>query len=253
MGNQITDACLQQLVASKALVAARLESLNLRFNQIGKKGAIALASCKSCAGMKWINLKMNAIGDDGAVAFAEMLKRNTSMTLINLRRQVPALTDKAAVAFGMMFRVNVTLEQLRLQKNKISDNGAASLASAISGRFARQAAAGISKPRLELDLAENKVSCGGVLELLRAVRLAPPCASVEILLSGNAACEDRDALRTYVASLAPHHSRLSQFGFIADPETNGNDGALSYESLDPDDARLIFESKPEEGRRESLL
>merc|ERR1712100_334213 len=107
------------------------ESMNLRFNRIGSRGVQALASSPCCAALKWVNLKMNMVGDDGAIALAEMLQTNSTMSLLNLRRQMPPLTDRAAIAFASMLRRNSALEQLRLRQNRISDDGAVALAAEV--------------------------------------------------------------------------------------------------------------------------
>merc|ERR1712078_588782 len=87
--------------------------------------------------MKWVNLKVNLVSDKGALELASALKHNRSMTLLNLRKQFPALTDKAAKGFAEMFETNKTLQQLRLRRNRISDAGAVALAAAASQRLPR--------------------------------------------------------------------------------------------------------------------
>merc|ERR1712185_600208 len=100
------------LVESGALDAAPLESLNLRFNKIGSRGVKAIASSGFFSNLNWINFKMNQIGDEGAAALAERLEGNSSMRLLNIRRQMPPLTDSTAAAFAVTLRYNSTLEQL---------------------------------------------------------------------------------------------------------------------------------------------
>merc|ERR1711967_64460 len=96
--NTLVDAPIQALCASGML--DRVETLNLRFNRIGDKGAAAIAKCKAFSTMKWVNLKCNNVSDVGALALASALRHNRSMTLLNLRKQYPALTDKAAEGFA---------------------------------------------------------------------------------------------------------------------------------------------------------
>jgi len=215
--NQLVDAPVQQLCASGLL--NRVETLNLRFNKIGDRGALALAQCKAFRTMEWINLKVNNVSDTGALALASALRHNRSMRLLNLRKQIPALTDKSARGFAEMLETNSTLQQLRLRRNRISDAGAEMLATAAASRLAR-----ICKEiplweevRFELDLEENRVGDAGALALLRAAVAAPARARVEVLLSGNTAT--RDSLCNAVTEAG--------------------------ESLDANDARIIFTSKPE--------
>lgn len=186
--NQVNDGMVEELVSSGAFAAAQLESLNLRFNRITAKGAATLASCEAgFSSMLWINMKMNQIGDAGVAALADMLRRNTSLTLLNIRRQIPPLTDKSAAFLSDALLQNSTLEQLRLRKNRIGDAGASALASALRRRLARPG------QRLELDLEENRISPSGGLALLRALQSTgatrrPETGTglqAEVLLHGN--------------------------------------------------------------------
>jgi len=215
--NQLTDAPIQALCASGLL--NRVETLNLRFNQISDGGATAIAHCKAFSTMKWVNLKVNLVSDKGALELASALKHNRSMTLLNLRKQFPALTDKAARGFAEMFETNSTLQQLRLRRNRISDTGAAMLASAASHRLARlcREIPPYEEVHLELDLEENRVGDKGALELLRTATTAPMRARLEILLSTNPAT--KESLSTAVAEAG--------------------------ESLDVNNPRMVFASKPE--------
>eukprot|EP00929_Paragymnodinium_shiwhaense_P067513 TRINITY_DN33973_c0_g2_i1.p1 TRINITY_DN33973_c0_g2~~TRINITY_DN33973_c0_g2_i1.p1 ORF type:complete len:530 (+),score=97.46 TRINITY_DN33973_c0_g2_i1:79-1668(+) len=205
--NLVDDAMIQELVDSGAFAAARLESLNLRFNRIGPAGAAALASCKKgTERLDWLNLKMNSIGDYGAEALCHMLRDNKSMTLLNLRRQVPPLTDRTAVAFGELLTMNSTLEQLRLRKNKIADKGGAALASGLTAR-GRQASTGFSESpsRLELDLEDNRLSAKSAVELIKAVgTLETDSLQVELLLHGNPI--DRQGMDGSLAGIRMHRA-----------------------------------------------
>jgi len=219
--NQLTDAPIQQLCASGML--NRVEMLNLRFNKISDRGATALSQCKGFATMTWINLKFNNVGDDGALAFASALRHNRSMTLLNLRKQYPALTDKCAEGFAEMLQTNQgTFQQLRLRGNRISDSGAALLAGAAAERLPRlcKQVPLWQEVRLELDLEDNQVGDEGALALLHTASAAPSRARVEILLSGNKVTRESLALAVTEAG----------------------------ESLHADNERIIFASKPEEAQ-----
>lgn len=211
--NQLLDAPIQQLCASGIL--GRVEQLNLRFNRIGDRGATALAQCKDLASLEWINLKVNLVSDVGALALASALRRNTSMRLLNLRKQFPPLTDKAAKGFAEMLQTNSTLQQLRIRRNRIGDAGAIALAAAAAERLCR--ASPYEEVRLELDLEENRIGDAGALALLRAAASAPKRANLEICLCSNAST--RESLRSAVEE--------------------------SGEGLNANDPRLKFDSKPE--------
>merc|ERR1712070_800379 len=116
---------------------------------------------------------------------AEMLQRNSSMSLLNLRRQTPPLTDRSAFAFATMLKQNSTLEQLRLRQNKITDAGAAALAAEVAGHVQRlQVSRGVGA-RFELDLEQNRIKETGAASLLEALSGISRAVRVELLLHGN--------------------------------------------------------------------
>lgn len=183
--NQVTDDMICNLVESGALDVASLESLNLRFNKIGSRGAKAIASSACFPNLNWINFKMNQIGDEGAAALAERLHGNSSMRLLNIRRQMPPLTDSTAAAFAVVLRKNNTLEQLRLRQNRIGDVGAAALAKEVSGHVGRlQRTLGFGA-RFELDLEQNRIKESGAESLLQSLKDIGGSVRVELLLHGN--------------------------------------------------------------------
>lgn len=216
--NQLGDAPIQQLCKSGLL--NRVETLNLRFNQISDAGATAIARCKAFSTMEWVNLKVNLVSDKGALELASALRNNRSIRLLNLRKQFPSLTDKAAKGFAEMLETNTTLQQLRLRRNRISDEGAVALATVASQRLARmcQEVPFPDEVRLELDLEENRVGDTGALELLRTAIAAPARAQLEILLCGNAVTVESLGLAVTEAG----------------------------ENLDINNPRIAFSSKPEE-------
>jgi Ran GTPase-activating protein (RanGAP) involved in mRNA processing and transport len=183
--NQVTDDMICNLVESGALDVASLESLNLRFNKIGSRGAKAIASSACFPNLNWINFKMNQIGDEGAAALAERLQGNSSMRLLNIRRQMPPLTDSTAAAFAVVLRRNSTLEQLRLRQNRIGDEGAAALAKEVPGHVAKlQRTLGVGA-RFELDLEQNRIKESGAESLLQSLKDIGGAVRVELLLHGN--------------------------------------------------------------------
>mmetsp|Transcript_142677 Transcript_142677/g.265965 ORF Transcript_142677/g.265965 Transcript_142677/m.265965 type:complete len:485 (+) Transcript_142677:64-1518(+) len=203
--NQLVDAPIIRLAASGLL--QRVETLNLRFNKIGDKGAQALASSPGLAYLRWINLKMNCVSDNGAIALATALHNNRSMTLLNLRKQVApggvGLSDRSAFAFAEMLKENSTLQQLRLRRNKITDAGASALAAAAAERMPRLCRElPPSDLRLELDLEENRIGKKGALALLRASAAIPRYVRLEILLHENPAKRDSLALAVVEAGEA---------------------------------------------------
>jgi len=198
--NQVGDDMLIDLVKSGALDAGCLESMNLRFNRISSRGVQVLAASPCCRALKWINLKMNQIGDDGAIALAEMLQTNTTMSLLNLRRQTPVLTDRSAFAFADMLKVNGSLEQLRFRTNRITDEGTLALAAALPEHVRRlQSFLGIGA-RFELDLEQNRVKETGARALLESLKDMSKAVRIELLINGN--WVKREAIATADASEA---------------------------------------------------
>jgi len=65
---------------------ATLQILRLHFNEIACAGATALASALQTKALQLhtLDLKTNGIGDPGCVALASALKRNTSLTILDL-------------------------------------------------------------------------------------------------------------------------------------------------------------------------
>lgn len=207
--NQVTDDMLCDLVQSGALDAGHLESINLRFNRISSRGVQALATSPCCQELKWVNLKMNQVGDDGAIALATMLEGNSTMSLLNLRRQTPPLTDRAAVAFARMLKLNSSLEQLRFRQNRITDDGAMALAAEVAGHVARlQAFRGIGA-RFELDLEQNRIKDAGACALLEALAPVSKAVRVELLIHGNWVKRDALAKAANVEDAASMDPRLS--------------------------------------------
>lgn len=233
--NIVTDEVLCNLVESGALSIARLESLNLRFNRIGTQGATALALCTECCqALKWVNFKMNQVGDEGAIALAKMLRDNDSMTLLNLRRQMPPLTDRTAFAFAETLKYNKTLQHLRFRQNRIGDAGAASLAESLGEHVRHLQSFGGVCARFELDLEQNRIKEAGTRALEQALRNVTQVgvgASVQLLMHGNPV--DPACL---AACLAASTRAVS-----------GGEAAAADEDTERStaDPRLLFESKAE--------
>jgi len=225
--NQVSDDILCELVKSGALDVGSLESMNLRFNMISSRGIKALAASPCCRSLKWVNLKMNRVGDEGAIALAEMLEGNSSMSLLNLRRQMPPLTNKAAVAFGEMLKYNNTLEQLRLRQNKIGDEGAEALAAEFADHVRRVHMHRGVGAKFELDLERNLIKEGGAKALLKSLDGVTRAVKVEVLLHGNPVSTDKK-------------------GNPVQPDILVDADAGTGSSAVPLDDRLRFDTKAEE-------
>lgn len=98
--------------------------LDLGYNSIGDKGAIALAQHLKDTNVTTLNLSFSDIGDKGAIALAKCLK-DTNVTALHLGEN--SIGDKGATALAQCLKdTNVTI--LSLIDNNIGDEGATALA-----------------------------------------------------------------------------------------------------------------------------
>jgi hypothetical protein len=110
--------------------SSKLTSLDLRFNQIGPEGAIALATALQSEHCKLteLNLSGNEIGDEGTIALATALQSEhckiTSLELDNNK-----IGDDGAIALAnALHNPNCTLTSLDIKYNNIGDDGVIALA-----------------------------------------------------------------------------------------------------------------------------
>mmetsp|Transcript_9579 Transcript_9579/g.13413 ORF Transcript_9579/g.13413 Transcript_9579/m.13413 type:complete len:135 (+) Transcript_9579:257-661(+) len=97
------------------------------------------------------------------------------------------MTDRTAQEFAEALKTNSSLQQLRLRRNRVSDEGAVALAKSIEELVARKYRESplTEDVRFELDLEENKVKTQGALALLRTANSIAASARIEFLLAGN--------------------------------------------------------------------
>jgi len=111
-----------------------LRLLALGQNNIGEKGAIALADAIAAldksTDLSYLRISNNNIGDNGAIALANVLKLNTALT--NLECNSNNITDIGAIEIAEALKINTTLTALTLGANKISNTGMIALANALS-------------------------------------------------------------------------------------------------------------------------
>lgn len=205
--NRLT--CDFMVALSKSPVLARIDTLNVRNNNIGNRGAKALANSPHLQSLTVLNFKQNNIGDAGVSALAFMLSKTRVLRLLNLRRQTPALTDVSAIALADALRTNRGLTSLRLRRNRIMNAGAEALAAAALARLTRQCeeqgfyyGEDDEEASLELDLEENKIGDQGAAALLDMAREAPDAANVSVLLFENPVTQE--SLRGHLAEHQPN-------------------------------------------------
>ena len=105
---------------------ALLETLQLDHNQIGSKGAVALASVlwrpeAVMPSLKWLSVQNCSISDEGAKAFAQALQHNSVITRISLGRN--QIGPEGATALALMFQNNSKIKEIELSGNSIGDVG----------------------------------------------------------------------------------------------------------------------------------
>ncbi|XP_053132825.1 NLR family CARD domain-containing protein 3 [Hemicordylus capensis] len=153
IGNKGAKALARSLMVNRSLMA-----LDLRSNSIGPQGAKALAdSLKINQHLLSLNLQNNVIKEDGAKFLAEALLSNHSlMTLLLQKNSVgPQGSKKMAEAL----KKNWGLKELILSSNCVGDAGSAALAEGLKANHTL----------LTLDLQSNSISDVGVTALTRAL------------------------------------------------------------------------------------
>jgi hypothetical protein len=152
--NMLTDQVVEEMVNVVLTKDTRLETLCLRWNKIGNRGACALAELVNHPTLTTLNLKTNCVGKVGAEALARMVARDGALEVLNLRAQVPRLPDSVAFSFAEALKTNGTLRRLKLRRNKITCDGAEALCEVLqSGPCSRSLE--------ELDLQENHLKTRG--------------------------------------------------------------------------------------------
>lgn len=124
-----------QFIAKALRVNAGLETLCLHDNLIDDAGAEAIAVALECNNrtLKSLGLCYNDIGCKGAEAIARALKKNA--TLLNLELSDNYIGDKGAAAFADSLHNNVTIQHLDLGSNSIEDAGEDALLKALESNF----------------------------------------------------------------------------------------------------------------------
>lgn len=111
--------------------SCNVSHINLSMNEIGDKGALALASVlKVNKTVTCLNLTDCAIKDMVAEALFKALEANTSIKEINLSYN--SITSGGIKALANMLKANNTITKIHLAGNNIGDEGAKLLAEAVN-------------------------------------------------------------------------------------------------------------------------
>ncbi|XP_013917095.1 PREDICTED: protein NLRC3 [Thamnophis sirtalis] len=184
--NQLKDRDMDLLSSMLSVKDCQIQRISLAENQIGTKGAKALAkSLKVNRSLLALDLRSNAIGPNGAKALADALKNNQHLLSLNLQSNM--IKDKGAAGLAEVLASNQTLTTLHIQKNEVGPQGSKQLAEALKrnwglkdlnlsgncvgdlGAAALAEGLRLNHTLLTLDLQSNSVSDTGVTALTRAL------------------------------------------------------------------------------------
>ncbi|KAM3826601.1 NLR family CARD domain-containing protein 3 [Vipera latastei] len=184
--NQLKDSAMDLLGSVLSGKDCQIQKISLAENQIGTKGAKALAkSLMVNRSLLALDLRSNAIGPNGAKALADSLKNNQHLLALNLQSNL--IKDKGTAGLAEVLVSNQTLMTLHLQKNGVGPQGSKQLAEALKknwglrdlilsgncvgdmGAAALAEGLRLNHTLLTLDLQSNSVSDTGVTALTRAL------------------------------------------------------------------------------------
>ncbi|XP_060642233.2 NLR family CARD domain-containing protein 3 [Anolis sagrei] len=155
--NQIGDKGAKALARS-LMVNRSLLALDLRSNSIGPKGAKAIADAlKINQCLLSLNLQNNTMKEDGTKCLAEALVSNH--TLMTLQLQKNSIGPQGSKKIAEALKKNWTLKELILSSNCVGDVGAMALGEGLK----------VNCSLLTLDLQSNSISDAGATALTRAL------------------------------------------------------------------------------------
>ena len=121
------DRCLHALLRkAHACIRCSCLQLNLGRNQVGLKGAEALApGLATSRSLKSLNLSYNDIGPKLGTSMAEVLKANGLLTSLDLKEN--NIGSKGAKAMGEALAANSSLKDCQLRCNNLGSEGWATI------------------------------------------------------------------------------------------------------------------------------
>lgn len=156
---------------------SNIRVLNLARNGLRKEGAHSLAAALSAEGvqMRHLDLSGNRIGVSGAKAFAEMLKKNKSLEVLNLFSNI--IDVDGARALKESLKVNNTLRELDVGLNRLREKGVMALAEGLSENR--------TSAMTTLGLRYNFISEDGITEFFKKALLGGHCKLHHLYIKGN--------------------------------------------------------------------
>ena len=119
-----------RLLTACCCVHSRLQ-LNLSWNNLGPEGGKALAPGLVSTSLTVLILSYNTIKDAGAIAIGHALRDNADCKVQTLELNNCGIGAGGAKALAAFCAVSGSLTALKLGENKIGDDGAVSIASAL--------------------------------------------------------------------------------------------------------------------------
>ncbi len=145
LDDALTAAAAEELADPRNSLGRTITRLDLRGNQIGDRGAAALAQLPAALpALVEILLSRNSVGNDGCAALASGLACNDTLKTLNLNDN--SIGDVGCEALGEMLKTNQGLTKLQLENNAITDAGVASLTTVLQPADGADAADGEGGP-----------------------------------------------------------------------------------------------------------
>jgi Ran GTPase-activating protein (RanGAP) involved in mRNA processing and transport len=132
--DRVTDEQLELLVDTLKPRPLTVLSVDLRFNHISDKGAIALATfLKEAKNIGAVNLHGNSIGSQGAEQLAQALKGAEKLTYLNLNGN--SIGTDGCIAITELIFYNPKLRHLDVGNNDIKYDGIIALANVVGSNY----------------------------------------------------------------------------------------------------------------------
>uniref|UniRef100_A0ABM5EZM2 NLR family CARD domain-containing protein 3 isoform X1 n=2 Tax=Pogona vitticeps TaxID=103695 RepID=A0ABM5EZM2_9SAUR len=184
--NQFKDGAMDLLSSVLSGKDCQIQKISLAENEIGNKGAKALArSLMVNRSLMSLDLRNNSIGPKGAKALADSMRINQYLLSLNLQNNT--IKEEGTKCLGEALIHNQTLRTLQLQKNSVGPQGSKKIAEALkknsglrelvlssncvgdAGAAALADGLKVNHSLLTLDLQSNSISDTGVTALTKAL------------------------------------------------------------------------------------
>nr|XP_033770984.1 NLR family CARD domain-containing protein 3 isoform X1 [Geotrypetes seraphini]XP_033770985.1 NLR family CARD domain-containing protein 3 isoform X1 [Geotrypetes seraphini] len=170
--NQFKENVMELLGSVLSAKDCQIQKISLAENQIGNKGAKALArSLMVNRSLAMLDLRSNSIGSKGAKALADALKINQVLLSLNLQNNL--IKEEGAKFIAEALLSNRKLAALHLQKNSIGPEGAKKIAEALKQNWSLK----------ELIFSSNCVGDLGAAALAEALKVNCSLSTLDLCSS----------------------------------------------------------------------